>query len=111
MNIIADLCIIPMQVGLSLSPYIAECEKVLKAANVKASLHAFGTNLEGEWDDVMAAVKRCHEKMLEMGAARIHSTLRIGIRTDKTESMEDRVRHVVDILGQEDQQIPAADSY
>ena len=55
---------VPIGVGVSLSPYVAACEKVLKEAGLKAVLHANGTNIEGEWDKVFAAVKRCHESPL-----------------------------------------------
>ncbi len=47
MNVILDLCIVPIGVGVSLSPYVAACEKVLKEAGLKTVLHANGTNIEG----------------------------------------------------------------
>ena len=94
MNVIVDLCVVPIGVGLSVSKYIAECEKIIKKAGLKSMLHAYGTNIEGEWDDVFAAVKKCHERVHEMGAPRISSTLRIGTRTDREQSMEDKIKSV-----------------
>ena len=85
---------VPIGVGVSLSPYIAACEKVLTAAGLETSLHSYGTNIEGEWDDVFAAVKRCHEAVHEMGAPRITTTIKLGTRTDRDQSMEDKVRSV-----------------
>jgi uncharacterized protein YqgV (UPF0045/DUF77 family) len=35
---------------------------------LKTQLHANGTNIEGEWDEVFAAVRRCHEAVHAMGA-------------------------------------------
>jgi uncharacterized protein (TIGR00106 family) len=61
MNVILDLCIVPISAGVSLSSYVAACEKVLSEAGLKSVLHANGTNVEGEWDKVFAAVRRCHE--------------------------------------------------
>ena len=49
MNVILDLCIVPNGVGVSLSAYVAACEKVLTEAGLKTVLHANGTNIEGEW--------------------------------------------------------------
>ena len=49
---------------------------------------------EGEWDKVMAAVKQCHEKMHEMGAPRCGSTLRVGTRVDREQSMRDKLDSV-----------------
>ena len=94
MKLLLDLCIIPMGVGVSVSKYIAACELVLQEAKLKTHLHAYGTNIEGEWDDVMAAVKRCHEKVHEMGVPRISTTIRMGTRTDRDESLEAKVRSV-----------------
>lgn len=94
MNVMIDLCIVPLGVGVSLSSYVAACEKVLAEAGLKTSLHAYGTNIEGEWEAVFAAVKRCHEMVHEMGAPRITTTIKLGTRTDRTQSMEDKVRSV-----------------
>jgi uncharacterized protein (TIGR00106 family) len=91
---IVDLCVIPMGVGVSLSEYVAVCERVLKEAGLHISLHANGTNIEGPWDDVMSAIKRCHEEVHGMGAPRIATTIRLGTRTDRDQSMADKVRSV-----------------
>ena len=98
MNVLIDLCIVPIGVGVSLSPYIAACEKVLTTAGLKTALHSYGTNIEGEWDVVFAAVKRCHEVVHEMGAPRITTTIKLGTRTDRSQTMEDKVRSVQEKL-------------
>jgi uncharacterized protein YqgV (UPF0045/DUF77 family) len=41
MKVIIDLCLVPIGVGISLSPYIAACEKVLMDAGLKISLHSY----------------------------------------------------------------------
>ena len=98
MRVIADLCIIPLGVGLSLSKYVAACERVIIEAGLKADLHAYGTNVEGEWDLVMGALKRCHEVIHEMGAPRITTTVKLGTRVDRSQTMEDKVRSVQEKL-------------
>jgi uncharacterized protein (TIGR00106 family) len=85
-------------VGVSVSKYIAECEIILKDAGLKTQLHAYGTNIEGEWDDVFGAVKRCHERVHEMGAPRITTTLKVGTRTDRVQTMDDKVKSVQEKL-------------
>ena len=94
MKVLVDLCIVPLGVGVSLSSYIAACEKVLVDAGLKAALHSYGTNIEGEWDAVFAAVKRCHEVVHEMGAPRITTTIKLGTRTDRAQTMEDKINSV-----------------
>jgi len=98
MKVIADLTVIPIGVGVSLSKYVAACEKVLTDAGLKTELHANGTNIEGEWDTVFAAIKRCHEVLHEMGAPRVSAVIKTGTRTDRDQTMRDKVRSVEDKL-------------
>jgi uncharacterized protein (TIGR00106 family) len=98
MKVLIDLCIVPIGVGVSLSPYIAACQKVLSEAGLQTALHSYGTNIEGEWDDVFAAVKRCHEVVHDMGAPRVTTTIKVGTRTDRVQTMEDKVRSVQEKL-------------
>ena len=98
MNVIMDLCVVPIGVGVSVSKYIAACEEVLTDAGLTPHLHAYGTNVEGEWDTVLAAVKRCHEVIHEMGAPRISTTIKLGTRTDRGQTIADKVRSVEDKL-------------
>src|SRR5450759_5054783 len=94
MNVILDLCIVPIGVGVSLSPYVAACEKVLTDAGLKTVLHANGTNIEGEWGKVFAAIKRCHEVVHEMGAPRISTFIHPRTRTDRNQTMDEKIRSV-----------------
>jgi uncharacterized protein (TIGR00106 family) len=94
MKVIVDLTIIPIGVGVSLSPYVAACEKVLSEAGLKTQLHANGTNIEGEWDEVFAAIKRCHEVIHEMGAPRISTIIKVGTRVDRDQTMESKIQSV-----------------
>ena len=94
MKVIADICIVPLGIGVSVSKEVAACERILTEAGLKTKLHAYGTNIEGEWDAVFAAIKRCHEAVHAMGAPRITSSMRFGTRTDREQSMEDKVRSV-----------------
>lgn len=98
MKVLVDLSIVPLGVGVSLSLYVAACEKVLSEAGLKTSLHAYGTNIEGEWDEVFAAIRRCHELVHQMGAPRITTTIKMGTRTDRNQTMEDKVRSVQEKL-------------
>jgi uncharacterized protein (TIGR00106 family) len=94
MRVIADFCLVPVGIGVSVSKEIAACERVLTEAGLKTRLHAYGTNIEGEWDDVFAAIKRCHEVVHAMGTPRISSNLRFGTRTDRQQTMENKIQSV-----------------
>jgi len=98
MKVIVDLCIVPLGVGVSLSGYIAACERVLQESGLTCRLHAYGTNIEGEWDEVMAAVRNCHQALHDMGVPRIHTTIKLGTRTDRNQTLDDKVRSVEEKL-------------
>lgn len=98
MRVMIDICIVPLGVGVSVSDYVAACQRVLDEAGLQHEMHAYGTNVEGEWDEVMAAVKRCHETVHEMGAPRITTSMRLGTRTDRVQSMQDKVESVQEKL-------------
>ncbi|HVT82674.1 MAG TPA: MTH1187 family thiamine-binding protein [Phycisphaerae bacterium] len=98
MKVIADLCLVPLGVGVSVSPHIAQCQRILRAAGLKHALHAYGTNIEGDWDEVFAAIKQCHKAVHAMGAPRITTTLKIGTRTDRNQTMEDKLQSVKEKL-------------
>jgi uncharacterized protein (TIGR00106 family) len=94
MHVIADFCIVPLGVGVSLSRYVAACEEVFREMGLKSELHAYGTNIEGDWDRVLAALKRCHEVIHAMGAPRITTTVKLGTRVDRPQRMKDKIESV-----------------
>jgi uncharacterized protein (TIGR00106 family) len=94
MKVIMDLTVSPFGVGLSVSEYIAACHEIFDEAGLKTNLHAYGTNIEGDWDEVMAAVKKCHQRLHQMGVPRLTSSIKVGTRTDREQSMRDKVASV-----------------
>ena len=93
-----DLCIVPLGVGVSVSKYVAACEKILTEAGLKTKMHAYGTNIEGDWDIVFEALKRCHEEVHRLGAPRISTNMRIGTRTDREQTMEEKIWSVEKLM-------------
>ena len=91
MKVTVELCLVPLGVGVSVSRYVAACQRVLQEAGFEPEMHAYGTNFEGDWDAAMAAVRRCHEVVHELGAPRIFTSLKLGTRTDRNQSLADKV--------------------
>jgi uncharacterized protein (TIGR00106 family) len=85
MKVIVDLCVVPIGVGVQLAPYIAACEKVLAEAGLKIQLHPNGTAIEGEWEPVFNAIEA-------------YTTVKINTRTDKDQTLEDKVASVQALL-------------
>lgn len=94
MRVLADLSVIPLGVGVSLSDYVAACERVLRQAGLDPKLHAFGTEVEGDWDTVLTAVRRCHDVVHEMGAPRVSTTVKLSTRVDREQTLADKVKSV-----------------
>lgn len=94
MRVTAELCIVPIGVGVSLGEYVAAALEELEAAGLVTELHANGTNVEGDYDQVFAALRRALERIHAMGAPRIHCSVKLGTRTDREQSLRDKVESV-----------------
>ena len=94
MKVIADFCVVPLGMGVSVSSYVAEAERILEKRGLKPRLHAYGTNLEGEWEEVMDAIREVHERLHQMGVPRITSNMRFGTRTDREQTGQEKIRSV-----------------
>ena len=90
----ADISVVPLGVGVSLSSYVAACERILRDAGLEPQLHAFGTNVEGEWDTLFSALKQCHREVHRMGAPRVATTIRLSTRSDRQQRLTDKIKSV-----------------
>jgi len=95
MKVMADVCLIPIGVGVSLSKYIKIAYAIFKKANLNATLTPYGTIIEGEYDDVSKAIKAAIEAVHETGAPRVSLTIKLGSRTDKEQTTEDKLNAVL----------------
>ena len=84
----------PMDTGDSVSHAVAEAVRVVRESGLPNRTDSMFTTIEGEWDEVFAAVRRCHEVLHAMGAPRISSTLRFGTRVDRAQTMDDKIESV-----------------
>jgi len=96
MKVIADFCIVPIGVGVSLSPYVAGAVDAFENAGLECQTHSYGTNVSGEYDQVFAAFKDALGKIHEMGAPRITCTIKLGTRTDREQTMQDKIDSVAE---------------
>ena len=94
MHVIASFTLVPVDAGISLSPYVAACVQALERTGLNTQTHANGTNIEGDWDEVFSAIRSCHELVHDMGAKRIFTTVQLGTRTDREQRMADKLASV-----------------
>ena len=57
---------------------------------------------EGPWDDVMRVIGQAHSMLHDRGVVRIQSDIRVGSRTDKKQTFEDKVATVKAILANDE---------
>ncbi|KAL2256518.1 hypothetical protein VTK26DRAFT_1542 [Humicola hyalothermophila] len=99
-----DFCLVPIGTGsVSVAKEVAEVQKVLKASGLPYTLHSAGTTVEGSWDECMKAIGKAHQVVHQMGAVRIQTSMRVGSRTDKDQTAEQKIKRVQDILANEGQ--------
>jgi uncharacterized protein (TIGR00106 family) len=77
-------------VGESVSAYVAEAFKSINESGLPYEHHAMGTNIEGNWDEVMAVIKACRDRMLEK-ANRISISIKIDDRKGVIDGIEKKV--------------------
>ncbi len=93
-----DFCAIPLGAGISLSPFIAACQKIIGKTGLDYQLGPNGTSIEGEWNDVFNCIRSCHEEIHRLGPTRIYTTLKVNTRTDRKQSFHEKVPSVLSSL-------------
>ena len=88
--VIAEVSIVPLGTKTpSVSHYVARAVKVLEQEKgMKYEMTAMGTIIEGDFDRILATVKRMHEGTFGDGVARVLTTVRIDDRQDKVQGMK-----------------------
>ncbi|GAQ94159.1 hypothetical protein TAGGR_1337 [Thermodesulfovibrio aggregans] len=95
---IAQFSIVPLGVGVSVSDYVAKVIKIVDESGISYKLHAMGTILEGDWDEVMALIKRCRDALMEE-VERVVIDIKIDDRKGAKGRIEAKVKSVEEKLG------------
>lgn len=95
---LAEFSVVPIGKGESVSQYVAECIKLVESSGLEYRLNPMGTVVEGEYDDVMGLVRRCHMRVLEL-CPRVITTVKIDDRKGRRNMMDSKIRSVEEKLG------------
>ncbi len=87
---IAEFSIVPIGVRESLSAHVAQAFEIIEASGVAHEHHAMGTNLEGDWDEVMGVIKACRDRLLET-SHRVSLSIKIDDRVGVTDGLKRKV--------------------
>lgn len=91
MKALAEIQVIPIGVGVSVRDEVMRAHQVLLDAGLEAQLHAYGTNVEGELEAILAAVARVHETLHAEGTQRLATFVKLGTRTDKEPTLKGKL--------------------
>ncbi|KAF1816187.1 putative cell wall biogenesis protein Ecm15 [Eremomyces bilateralis CBS 781.70] len=99
----ADFCLIPLGTPTaSVSQEVTDVVRLIQRSGLSYSTHSAGTTLEGSWDDVMRVIGQAHQLLHENGVVRIQSDIRVGSRTDKTQTFAEKAEKVQQLLKEEE---------
>lgn len=90
---IVAFSVAPLGTGESVNPAVARAVKVVRESGLPNETSAMFTTVEGEWDEVMAVVKRAVDAAGE-GAGRVSMTLKADIRQGMTDGLHSKVEAV-----------------
>ena len=85
--------IAPVGAGDSVSEQVAEAVRIVRESGLPNETNAMFTNVEGEWDEVMALLKRCTEKLAE-SAGRVSLVIKVDYRPGFTDTLTSKVRAI-----------------
>src|ERR1700750_941660 len=78
---------------------VAEAIRVVRASGLPNETNAMFTNIEGEWEEVMAVVKRAVEAVAA-GSPRVSLVLKADIRPGYTGQLTAKIKRIEDALGE-----------
>jgi len=93
---LAAFSITPLGTGdttASVSGAVAEAVRVVRASGLPHETTAMFTTVEGEWDEVMAVVHECVERLL-VEAPRVSVTMKLDVRPGVTGALAAKVASV-----------------
>lgn len=96
--VLLEFSMSPLGAGESVGQYVARSLEVVEASGLDYRLHAMGTVLEGEWDEVFDVVRRCYETMSE-DCDRVSVSIKVDARKGATGRLASKVRSVEEKLG------------
>lgn len=79
---LAEISIIPLGRDVSISPYVAKAAKIIDESGLDYRINPMGTVVEGEMDDILNLIKKCHQAVME-DAERVSINIVIDDRKDK----------------------------
>ena len=95
MMIVAEVSVTVLGEGSSIGRFVQVAVEALKKSGLKTLLGPNGTSIEAvSIDEILGAVKAAHMAVVDTGAKRVVTTLKIDDRRDKPATMETKLRAI-----------------
>mgnify|MGYP001569228604 CR=1 FL=1 len=95
---LVEVSIIPIGIGSSVGNKLAEVLKIIDASGLPYKVNPMGTVIEGEWDEIMKLIKKCHKALMKTGERTI-TTITIDDRKGKPNRIEEKIKSIEKRLG------------
>jgi len=96
--VLLEMSITPLGVGDSVSRYVAECVELIDQSGLDYELHAMGTIVEGELDQVLDLMRRCIERVAQH-SDRVTCAAKLDLRRGPGGRIKTKVASVEQKLG------------
>ena len=96
--VLLEMSITPLGVGDSVSQYVAQCVELIDQSGLDYELHAMGTIVEGELDQVLDLMRRCIERVAQH-SDRVTCAAKLDFRRGHTGRIRSKVTSVEQKLG------------
>ena len=97
---LAEFSIVPIGKGESVGDQVARVMQTIADSGLSYKANPMGTVVEGEWDEVMALIKKCHSELLKE-SSRLVTSITIDDRPGKPNRIEEKIKSVEKRLGHE----------
>ncbi len=95
---LAEFSVVPIGTGSSLGDKIAEVLRIVDASGLPYKVNPMGTVVEGDWNEVMALIRKCHATVMKSGE-RAMTTISIDDRKGRPNRIEKKIQSVEKRLG------------
>ncbi|MFP4346547.1 MAG: MTH1187 family thiamine-binding protein, partial [Anaerolineales bacterium] len=103
---LVEFNILPLGGDTQLSDEIAEVLQIVEKSDLNYQLTPSGTCIEGEWDEVMALVKKCHKRMRKH-SDHVFTMIKIEDEKGANTQLISNVRSVEKKVGKQLQRLPS----
>ena len=101
MKALAEIQVIPIGSGVSVRKEVKRAHEILDETGLRVQLHSYGTNVEGDLREIFEAITKVHETLHAEGTVRLATAIKVGTRTDRDQTMLDKIDSVEAKLDEE----------